>query len=64
MGFQDTMRPTSLANISVRPTSDNGAATTWWVSNLTGDTFDINVDAAPGGAGYTFAWEAKNLYYY
>lgn len=63
MGIQDTMRPTSLANISVRPTSDNGASTHWWISNLTGDTFDINVDIAPGG-NFTFAWEAKNLYYY
>jgi hypothetical protein len=63
MNLQDTMRPTSLANISVRPTNNLGTATKWWIDTLSGDTFQIKVDAAPGATTATFAWEAKNIYY-
>jgi hypothetical protein len=64
MGIQSTMRPTSLSLISVRPTNNLGTATKWWIDTLSGDTFKIKVDAVPGATTATFAWEAKNEYYY
>jgi hypothetical protein len=64
MGIQSTMRPTTLDLINVRPTNDLGTATKWWIDTLSGDTFKIKVDAAPGATTATFAWEANNQYYY
>ncbi|MEN9761928.1 MAG: hypothetical protein RI906_1754 [Pseudomonadota bacterium] len=65
MGINDPdMRPTTLDLISVRPTNNIGTATKWWIDTLSGDTFKIKVDAAPGASTATFAWEAKNQYYY
>ncbi len=64
MGIQSGMRPTTLDLISVRPTNNIGTATKWWIDTLSGDTFKIKVDAAPGATTATFAWEAKNQYSY
>lgn len=65
MGIQSNMRPTTFDLISVRPTNNLGAATKWWIDTLSGDTFKIKVNTAPGGSDTaTFAWEAKNQYYY
>jgi hypothetical protein len=38
----------SLASISVTPTSSLGAATTFWVSNVTSNAIVVSVDADPG----------------
>jgi hypothetical protein len=48
----------SPARIIVTPLSSLGVAARFWVSNVDASnrTFDITVDAAPGGAGAEFAW--------
>lgn len=49
----------AIAAISITPIGNIGAAVKFWVSNVTATGFDINVDAAPGGAGADFAWAVR-----
>lgn len=55
-GLLNTGRTPSEKHITLTPTSSLGAAARYWVSNVTGTNFQINVDVAPGGADATFAW--------
>ena len=64
MSLQDTLRPTTLQNIRVTPNGDWLTSAKWWVDTLSADTFVIRVNAAPGGAGIAFSWEAVNAYWY
>jgi hypothetical protein len=50
-----------VQNISVTPTSSLAAAGAFWVSNVTATSFDILVDADPGGTGASFAWRIASL---
>jgi hypothetical protein len=50
-------RTPTFDQIVVWPLSDNGSATTWWVSAVTSTTFTISVDVNPAGT-YSFAWRA------
>jgi len=44
----------------VTPTNNMGAATKFWVTNVTATQFTINVDAAPGVSA-TFAWAVRRM---
>lgn len=59
---QSLLYPNALHNIEITP-GDMGVATKWWISDVTGGSFTMNVDAAPGGAGFTFGYRAKNRYH-
>jgi parallel beta-helix repeat protein len=50
-------RTPTFDQIMVWPISDNGSATTWWVSAVTSTTFTISVDVNPAGT-FSFAWRA------
>ncbi len=49
--------------ISVTPSTGLGSASQFWVSNVTANTFNINVNVAPG-VGIGFSWNAQNLVSY
>lgn len=61
-GLQDTLRPVSAESISIIPTSNCGSAAHWWISDVTGGTFTLNLDSAPG-IPFTFNWRARNRYH-
>lgn len=42
--------------IFVTPVNNLGNATKWWISNVTKNTFRINVDVDPGATTAKFAW--------
>lgn len=50
--------PLAATNILVTPLSSLGAAARFWVQNVdeSQQTFEIALDAAPGGGGAEFAW--------
>lgn len=52
----------ALDQIRITP-GDMGAATKWWISAASGNTFQMNVDIAPGGAGFSFGWRAVNRFF-
>jgi hypothetical protein len=54
----DLWQPPELANISVTPNNDLGAATRFWVSDPSSTSFRLSVDADPGGNGAQFSWRA------
>jgi len=47
-----------ISSIQVTPTNDLGNAAKFWISSVGASTFDINVDADPGGTTATFSWSA------
>lgn len=47
-----------LEDVTVTPTGDLGDARSFWIENLREDTFDIRLDAPPGGDGASFVWSA------
>ncbi|HST59145.1 MAG TPA: glycosyl hydrolase family 28-related protein [Longimicrobium sp.] len=51
-------RAPSAGGISVTPAGNLGAAARFWVDTLTATHFTIRTDAAPGGTGVPFAWQA------
>jgi len=50
------LQTTNLSQISITPSGTLGAAASYWIGNLTGTTFDVITNAAPGGAGFNFRW--------
>lgn len=50
----------SIANISVTSTDDMGSATKFHFHTVTGGSFKIAVNTAPGGSGATFSWQIRD----
>lgn len=48
-----------IENITVTPTNNLGNASNYWVSDVTANSFTINVNTDPGQDGATFVWTAK-----
>jgi hypothetical protein len=48
----------AVSDIRLSPTSGWGAATQWWISNVTASSFTINVNNNPT-VSINFGWEAK-----
>jgi hypothetical protein len=44
--------------IKITGTSTMGASKFWWITAIGSTTFTVNVDAAPGGSGWSFSWQA------
>jgi hypothetical protein len=45
-----------VSQLHITATNNLGSATKWWVSNIGGTTFRINVNADPGATTATFSW--------
>lgn len=54
-------RTPGLSDIQVTPTNNLGTAAEFWTSSPTATQFTINVNADPGAATATFAWQAHIL---
>jgi hypothetical protein len=51
-----------IQNIKVTPTNNMGNASHFWISDVNGRTFKINVDTDPGATTATFRWEITTLF--